>query len=432
MDTIETKMRKKLNTSIADCVKRRDLFKNPETDFTKSRKLTPERVAKIFVNMNGNSLKKEIKEEFNYDKEMPSVSALIQQNEKLTIEFYDHLFKTFTSQINRCKTFMGHHLLAGDGSSINIRFNKQDDETFIKNQSNGSGYNAVHLNALYDLNNNFYPAFRLQNGNGSELRAMIDMIDNVDFCPNTIVVLDRYFESYNLFAHVEQKGLKYVVRIKDVDSTGILNKYNLPKDKEFDIHIRPIITKKQSKEVKNNKAYTLLKGKDDFDFVDLQNNWFYEMDIRVVRIEIAPGEFECLATNLDEDNFNSSALKEIYFRRWGIETSFRVLKYNFCLNSLHFKKLESISKEIYAKITMFNYCRAIINAIVIHQKQTLYIYQANIASAIDNCKESFKRNDDSIDVVALIQKDLLPVRPNRQFQRNLMRKHFVWFAYRAA
>lgn len=49
------------------------------------------------------------------------------------------------------------------------------------------------------------------------------------------------------------------------------------------------------------------------------------------------GEYETLVTSLSPQ-FTLSDLKELYHARWGIETSFRELKYGIGLMDLHEKK----------------------------------------------------------------------------------------------
>lgn len=44
--------------------------------------------------------------------------------------------------------------------------------------------------------------------------------------------------------------------------------------------------------------------------------------------------------NLEAKEFPLERIKELYYRRWGIETSFRELKYAIGLASLHGKKKE--------------------------------------------------------------------------------------------
>ena len=51
--------------------------------------------------------------------------------------------------------------------------------------------------------------------------------------------------------------------------------------------------------------------------------------------------------------------------RWGIETSFRNLKHTLGLLHLHAKKVEFVRQEIFAKLTMYNFCELITQSVVI-------------------------------------------------------------------
>ena len=61
-----------------------------------------------------------------------------------------------------------------------------------------------------------------------------------------------------------------------------------------------------------------------------------------------------LLTNLPSDKFPPHKLKEIYSMRWGIETSFRELKYAIGLTSFHARKPDFIKQEIYARLLLYN------------------------------------------------------------------------------
>ena len=45
---------------------------------------------------------------------------------------------------------------------------------------------------------------------------------------------DRGYESFNIFAHLILKGMYFVIRMKKINSNGILSAYDLP-DSEFDV-----------------------------------------------------------------------------------------------------------------------------------------------------------------------------------------------------
>ena len=64
-------------------------------------------------------------------------------------------------------------------------------------------------------------------------------------------------------------------------------------------------------------------------------------------------------------------IKKLYEWRWGIERSFRELKYTIGLTNFHAKKVEYILQEIFARLIIYNFCERIITKIVIQQKKKL-------------------------------------------------------------
>ena len=147
--------------------------------------------------------------------------------------------------------------------------------------------------------------------------------------------------------------------------------------------------------------------------MDLHKRPFYPLDFRVIRFAITESSSECIITNLPQEEFTMNEIKKLYAMRWGIETSFRELKYAIGLACFHSKKVEYIMQEIYARLILYNYCEIITMNVVIHQKDTKHVYQMNYTIAIHICRY-FLRNDISPpDVEKLIQKNLLPVRPSQ-------------------
>lgn len=75
-----------------------------------------------------------------------------------------------------------------------------------------------------------------------------------------------------------------------------------------------------------------------------------------------------LVTNLDRTEFPLSRMCEMYHMRWGIETSFRDLKY--ALSAVHFysRKDEFIEMELYAHMIMFNVVSRCIKRVSIPKK----------------------------------------------------------------
>ncbi len=126
-------------------------------------------------------------------------------------------------------------MLAVDGSDLSIAHNPKDTENHFFATENAKGYNLLHLNAMYDLCSRVYVDSIVQSGKKeNESKALTDMVDRSDIKEQTIVLADRGYESYNVFEHIAKKGWNYVIRVKDIDSNGIVSGLSLPKQKEFD------------------------------------------------------------------------------------------------------------------------------------------------------------------------------------------------------
>ena len=82
---------------------------------------------------------------------------------------------------------------------------------------------------------------------------MIDIVKKSNVEGKVIVIGDRNYESYNVFENVREKNWNYVIRLKDIESTGISSSLVLPKTEIFDEEINLLITRRQTKEIKNNR-----------------------------------------------------------------------------------------------------------------------------------------------------------------------------------
>jgi hypothetical protein len=410
--------------------------KNPGKDFTRNRKLPFETMVQLLVSMGGGSVYKELLESQGYDINTATTAAFVQQRDKILPCVFEFLLHEFTQSYTDVRTYRGYRLLATDGSDLHIATNPHDPDTFHQNNPDEKGYNFLHLNAMYDLCSRLYVDSLIQPSRcENEGKALVDMVDRSHIQGNVIVIADRAYESYNNFAHIERKGWHYLIRVKDLDSNGILSGLPLLPDGEFDICAQRILTRKQTKEVKAQPdVYRFISNKTTFDFLDLHINRFYPISFRVVRFKISDGAYETVITNLDACAFPSQELKMLYNMRWGIETSFRELKYAVGLTSFHSKKREYIVQEVFARIIMYNFAEMITSHVVISQADTKHTYQVNFTVAIHICKHFLRlwHNASPPDIEALIRKNILPVRPNRKDNRKIRCRTAVSFLYRVA
>jgi len=410
--------------------------KNPGKDFTRNRKLPFETVVHLLISMGGNSIYKELLESQGYDVNTATSSAFVQQRDKILPGAFEFLLHEFTESYTDIKNYRGYRLLAADGSDLHIATNPNDPDSFHQNNPGEKGYNLLHLNAMYDLCNRLYVDSLIQPKRClNESKALVDMVKRSHIKDNVIVIADRGYESYNNFAHIEEKGWKYLIRVKDLGSNGILSALPLPSDGEFDICFQLILTRKQTKEVKARPdIYRYIAHSSPFDFLDIHENKFYPMSFRVVRFKITDDSYETVITNLDDSDFSPDELKELYRMRWGIETSFRDLKYAVGLTAFHSKKREHIAQEVFARIIMYNFAEMITSHVVISQADTRHAYQVNFTVAIHICRHFLRLSSNAPppDVEALIQKNILPIRPGRKDKRKIRYKTAASFLYRVA
>jgi len=429
-------LKKRLESIILEMSESPELFvKNPGHDFTRKRKLPFEIMLQILLSMGGNSLCKELLDYWECDENSATTEAFIQQRDKILPFAFEFLFHEFTDSCRVTKKYRGYRMLADDGTRLLIATNPNDPDTFSRNKPDDKGFNSIHMNAMYDLLNKLYVDALYQPYNYmNEHKGLRDMTDRSQIKEPVILTCDRGLECYNNFAHIERKGWKYVIRVKDRDSSGILSGLSLPKTDEFDITVNRILTRKYTKEVRAHpEIYRYLSPSAHFDFFDEQNP-FYPISFRVLRLKISDDTYETVITNLDQTEFFPQEIKAIYNMRWGIETSFRKLKYAVGLVNFHAKKREFIIQEIFARLIMYNFAEMIISNIIISKTDTKHAYQVNFTHAIHVCRKFIRlwNKAPPPDIEAVIRKNILPIRPDRKGNRNFRSQSVISFVYRVA
>ncbi|MBP5168231.1 MAG: IS4 family transposase [Oscillospiraceae bacterium] len=412
----------------------------PEKDFSRIKKWSFGEVVKFIITMEGKSLKDELLEHFDFSTDTPTNSSFNQRRAQILPEAFEFLFREFTAITSGNKKFHGYRLLACDGSDLCIAHNPQDTTTYFQSTPDSKGFNQMHLNVLYDLLARTYVDAVIQPARQeNEYQAMCEMIDRYSGDSKSIFIADRGYESYNIFAHVLEKGLFFLIRAKDITSSGIANSFRsqfLDDQSSFDKTVTVTLTKKQTNAVKAElDKYRIIPKASTFDFVDLHHHWFYEMKLRIVRFPIADSSYECIITNLPPEEFSPEDIKELYHIRWGIETSFRELKYSIGLTHFHSKKPDYIKQEIWARLILYNFCEAITARTIMRQsnRKRKHSYQLNYTRAIHICRFFLSiRKGAPPDVEFLISRELLPVRPGRTDPRKVKPQAAVSFLYRVA
>lgn len=296
---------------------------SPQKDFTRNRKLTFETMVKTLLCMEGGSLTNELMKRFGCHADLVSASAFVQQRSKILPEAFETIFRLFNDETDNGHLYNGYRLLAVDGSDIQIPTNPQDKDSYFPGSNGQRPYNLLHLNAMYDLLQRTYVDAIVQKRHYyDECRSLADMVDRSSVKQPAIVIADRGYESYNVLAHIQEKGWFFLVRVREVGRTGgFLAGLDLPCKDEFDFDINLSLTRKQTNEVKQlckmRNNYRFLSSTVNFDYLPTKNRnilpaVFYELPFRVVRFQITDNSFETVVTNLPVDSFPPSELKKLY------------------------------------------------------------------------------------------------------------------------
>lgn len=430
-----------LLSEINSVSKRADVFSfDSGKNFIRKRKLPFETVIKTIIGMESKSLTNEMIDVFEAEPSMPTASAFVQQRCKIKPEAFKTIFDGFTSKLVSEKDDE-LRILAIDGSDVQIATNPNDKSSYYPGANGQKPYNLLHLNALFDLTHKIYTDSVIQGRMDlNEHSALQEMVDRSSI-KKALVIADRGYESYNNMAHIKEKGWYFLIRIKD-GVNGIKNGLELPACDVFDVPISLKLSRKQTNEmkeryIKDKNHYKLIPHSTPFDYLDIKLRksdplQYYELDFRVVRFKISDDSYETVLTNLDIDKYPPNKLKELYSSRWGIETSFRDLKYTIGMLDFHSKKVMCIHQEIYAHLIMYNFAEMITSHVVIEKKQRKYTYKANFSVAAHMCRLFYQGKTTSPNLETIIARNIIPIRPDRHRERKLTAKIFHGFLYRVA
>lgn len=311
----------------------------------------------------------------------------------------DEVVKWFYND-NSYKTFHGYRLCAIDGSILELpnTENLQDHFGCSVNQM-GPRRARAKASTLLDLENDIILTSTIKpypSGERDAAKEMINDLKRLGF-KNDLILFDRGYPSRDFIAYLEEHKLKYVMR---APQGGM---------KE----IQEAVYEDQSIEVSfKGQAYPA----------------------RVLRFLLSSGEEEILITNLLDNSLGTEDFKELYFRRWGIEEKYDLLKNRLQIENFTGTSKLVIEQDFYASIYLSNMVSLVKNeaneAIQINdaQKNLKHKYQVNTNILIGKMKESmilllleenatlrrslFKR------LVKEIIKNKTPIRLGRKYPRN--------------
>lgn len=332
-------------------------------------------------------------------------------------ELYRHHNRNFYAEPG-FSTFQGYIVLAADGSGINIPTTRETLEEFGTSSRKGTKPQAsIGLGCLYDVMNRMILESDCCKCKFDEMRLAEEQIGRVretigDSQP-FLVVMDRGYPSTAAFIRMMDKGLLFLVRLKSSDYKKEQNALS-GSDEWVDILL-------------DKSRMNHYKGTD----IGRRMEELGTIRLRMVKVPLPEEREEILITNLPSETFDRGQIAELYHMRWGIETAYETLKDRLQLENFTGTKPVLLMQDIYSTIYISNLAEDIIRDAEAeldeketHRKHKMAINQTLSIGILKNdliyiLLETDAQKQDRLfqQIYEDISKNLVPIRPNRHYQR---------------
>ena len=246
--------------------------------------------------------------------EFPDVSkqALSKARQSIHPDLFLSLFNIsvdlFYKQLPQRRTWNGYHLLAVDGSKLELPNSKSNFEFFgemFTYPNPERRFTSGLASIIYDVLDDYIVHASLSPYLASERTAAKEHIATLEaldiFSDNSIVIFDRGYYSEGMFRFFSERNHLCLMRLKS------------------------------------------------------------NVKIRVVEVDLPNGTKEYLATNIFDSGITPSMFSELYFYRWPIEVKYRELKTRLCLEEFSGTSAISIMQEFYINLLLSNLASLIKN-----------------------------------------------------------------------
>lgn len=333
--------------------------------------------------------------------------AFVELSQKLASFFYENF---------SYRTWHGLRLLAGDCSTVKVPKTEEIANHFgVLNPAKGESCPLARVSHLFDVLNKVIIDAIISPIKQGERALAAKHIQNIG--PKDLLLLDRGYPAYWLFALILSKGADFCARI-NIGHWKVIRKFYNSGRKEKIISLSP-----SSVSIKLCQAMGLP---------------IRPLKLRLVRVELETGETEILITSLlDKNTYPHEIFKELYQERWPIEEDYKAMKCRVEVENFSGKSVESVYQDFHAKIFTMNLTAAIAHPCreIVEQQsqQKKYQYQINLTQAFSKMKDTVVLLFHRCNILELISKlhelfikTVEPIRPNRKYPRRkgIKRKGF--------
>ena len=317
------------------------------------------------------------------------------------------------------KTWNGFRLLAVDGSTARLPNSAEIVSKYGIHDTSETGIPITYarLSQAYDLLNDLTVDAQLSTYNDNEHNLALKHSGR--FKTDDLVLYDRNYASFWMFALLTNKGTHFCARLK-TGSWKVAKQLVNCGDKEIITKIYP--SKASVRKCKELGLSTL------------------PLTFRFICIELSTGEKEVLITSLvDAHDYPYEVFSNLYQLRWQVEESYKTMKSRLEIENFSGKSCLAIAQDFHAKIFSCNLTSILVSGTAEMVKQICIKrkrkYKPNFTQALNRMKNSivllFCRQKKIVkgyldELTTLFVANLEPVRADRHYERNFRKSKRIY------
>jgi len=403
----------------------------------------------FIMNMVSKTMQREINDFINNVRKKPisyTKSAISKARVKISPELFRELNDGFVQDIyedkEEVKLYRGFRIFGVDGTRLELpnmtipkdKKQSEDIKEIYGQVSDHNGKYAIMPRAsiMHDLENNIVVDSILSSLHCSEGFMAIEHIEHLlKLNKETkekykdLVIYDRGYPSMGLIAYHYKKNIDFLMRVNSKSFKAVqLFRRSKKRDEIIELEVTRSILSNMSKKTHHPKIKQL---KNQLKVGD-------KIKVRAIKVVLENGEIEVLLTSLlSQDIYKTEIFKEFYFKRWGVEISYDILKNIFDIENFTGLTQIAINQDFFAIILTNNICSLVMSDVMEEKvslyndkKKRKYIYQLNrnfsIGCMKDKLVSMLMKNSRIEKIYQLIEDEiisnLVPIKPDRSFPRN--------------
>lgn len=296
---------------------------------------------------------------------------------KVFIDMYELFINKLYDAYSGFSKFKGYIVCACDGSIVdlpNVTLTREefpvDDKNLLKEKRI-----RARVSCFLDVHSKHILTTKIVETTVNEIDLAIEHLKNIKErfdIEKIITIYDRGYPSTELMVKTMDLNSKFLIR--------------LPKN-VFKRQIEKMQTNDEIITV--NMINSRLKSFHDEDLKEKARK-MGRLKIRIALVDIGKDELEILATNLTYGEFSTEDLKELYAKRWTVETGFDRLKNLIEIEDFSGTRRNIIEQDFYAHIFVYNLAITIKNQAENYitrtprNKEEQIKYQSNFAKITGN------------------------------------------------